>query len=72
VKCTGRVSPMKSKVTDKSDSPRRRWIPLSERVSHKLGDIVVNAQPVAQYNLITGQVVKESDKVQQPKVKSAV
>nr|GEU55027.1 hypothetical protein [Tanacetum cinerariifolium] len=46
VKGIGRVSPMKSKVTGKSDSPRRRWIPLSERVSNKPGDIVVNAQPV--------------------------
>nr|GEY46323.1 hypothetical protein [Tanacetum cinerariifolium] len=72
VKGIGRVSPMKSKVTDKSDSPMHRWIPLSERVSNKPGDIVVNAQPVSQYNPVTGQVVKESDKVQQPKVKSAI
>nr|GEX06127.1 hypothetical protein [Tanacetum cinerariifolium] len=63
---------MKSKVTDKSDSPRRSWIPLSERVSNKPGDIVVNAQPVSQYNPVTRQVEKKSDKVQQPKVKSAV
>ncbi|GKC51987.1 peptidase C48, SUMO/sentrin/Ubl1 [Tanacetum coccineum] len=72
VKDIGRVSPIKSKVTGKSDSPRRRWILLSERVSNKPGDIVVNAQPVSQYNPVTGQVVKESDKVQQPKVKLAV
>ncbi|GJX85109.1 hypothetical protein Tco_0335883, partial [Tanacetum coccineum] len=83
VKGIGRVSPMKSKVTGKSDSPRCRWIPLSERVSNKHGDIVVNAQPVSQYNPVTGQVVKESDKVQlkvkpvvdekdNPKVKPAV
>nr|GEY09632.1 hypothetical protein [Tanacetum cinerariifolium] len=63
---------MKSKVTDKSDFSRRRWIPLSEMVSNKPGDIVVNAQHVSQYNPVTGQVVKETDKVQQPKVKSAV
>nr|GEW99307.1 hypothetical protein [Tanacetum cinerariifolium]GEX01541.1 hypothetical protein [Tanacetum cinerariifolium] len=72
VKGIGYVSPMKSKVTDKSDSPRRRWIPLSKRVLNKPSDIVVNAQPVSQYNLVTDQVIKESDKVQQPKVKSAV
>ncbi|GJY30944.1 hypothetical protein Tco_0414439 [Tanacetum coccineum] len=72
VKGIGRVSPMKSKVTSKSDSPRHRWIPLSERVSNKPGDIVVNAQPVSQYNPVTGQVVKESNKVQQPKVKPTV
>nr|GEU83260.1 hypothetical protein [Tanacetum cinerariifolium] len=66
------VSPMKSKVTDKSDSPRRRWIPLSERVLNKPGDILVNAQPVSQYNPVTDLVVKESDKVQQSKVKSAI
>ncbi|GJS92792.1 hypothetical protein Tco_0799760 [Tanacetum coccineum] len=63
---------MKSKVTGKSDSPRRRWIPLSDRMSNKPGDIVVNAQPISQYNPVTGQVVKESDKVQQPKVKPTV
>nr|GEW30542.1 peptidase C48, SUMO/sentrin/Ubl1 [Tanacetum cinerariifolium] len=72
VKGICRVSPMKSKVTGKSDSPRRRWILLSERVSNKHGDIVVNAQPVSQYNPVTVQVVKEGDKVQQPKVKPAV
>nr|GEW78498.1 hypothetical protein [Tanacetum cinerariifolium]GEW84672.1 hypothetical protein [Tanacetum cinerariifolium] len=71
VKGISRVSPMKSKVTDKSDSPRRRWISLSERVSNKPSDIVVNAQHVSQYNSVTGQVI-EIDKVQQPKVKSTV
>nr|GEU75852.1 hypothetical protein [Tanacetum cinerariifolium] len=72
VKGIGRVSLMKSKVTGKSDSPRRSWTPLSERVSNKPGDIVVNAQHVSQYNPVTGQVVREIDKVQQPKVKPAV
>ncbi|GKF68612.1 hypothetical protein Tco_0198291, partial [Tanacetum coccineum] len=72
VKGIGRVSPMKSKVTGKSDSPKRRWIPISERVSNKPGYIVVNALPVSQYNLVTVQVVKESNKAQQPKVKPAV
>nr|GEY45052.1 hypothetical protein [Tanacetum cinerariifolium] len=72
VKGICRVSPMKSKVAGKSDSPRRRWILLSERVSNKHGDIVVNAQPVSQYNPVTVQVVKEGDKVQQPKVKPVV
>ncbi|GKA25482.1 peptidase S8/S53 domain-containing protein [Tanacetum coccineum] len=72
VKGIGRVSLMKSKVTGKSDSLKRRWIPISERVSNKPGDIVINAQPVSQYNLVTGQVIKESNKAQQPKVKPAV
>ncbi|GJR74562.1 hypothetical protein Tco_0086927 [Tanacetum coccineum] len=72
VKGIGRVSPMKSKGIGKSDSPKRRWIPISERVSNKPGDIVVNAQPVSQYNPVIGQVVKESNKAQQPKVKPTV
>ncbi|GKF41010.1 hypothetical protein Tco_0124352, partial [Tanacetum coccineum] len=72
VKGIGRVSPMKSKVTGKSDSPKRRWIPISERVSNKPGYIVVNTLPESQYNPVTVQVVKESNKAQQPKVKPAV
>nr|GEV05546.1 hypothetical protein [Tanacetum cinerariifolium] len=60
------------KVIDKSDSPRRRWLSLSEMMSNKPGDIVVNIQPISQYNPVTSQVVKESDKVQQPKVKPAI
>ncbi|GKD53994.1 hypothetical protein Tco_1287381 [Tanacetum coccineum] len=63
---------MKLKVTGKSDSPKRRWISISKRVSNKPSDIVVNAQPVSQYNPVTGQVVKESNKAQQPKVKPVV
>ncbi|GJW56104.1 hypothetical protein Tco_0102835 [Tanacetum coccineum] len=57
----GRVSPMKSKVTGKSDSHKSRWVPMSERVSNQPGDIVLSPQPVSQYNPVTGQVVKESD-----------
>ncbi|GKC36565.1 hypothetical protein Tco_1048949 [Tanacetum coccineum] len=57
----GRVSPMKSKVTGKSDSHKSRWVPISERVSNQPGDIVLSPQSVSQYNLVTGQVVKESD-----------
>ncbi|GJQ98517.1 hypothetical protein Tco_0009656, partial [Tanacetum coccineum] len=72
VKGIGRVSPMKLKVTGKSDSRKRRWIPISERVSNKPGYIVVNAKPLSQYNLVTGQVVNESNKAQQPQVESAV
>ncbi|GJV71850.1 ulp1 protease family, C-terminal catalytic domain-containing protein [Tanacetum coccineum] len=62
VKGIGRVSPMKSKVTGKGDSPRSRWVPRSER------DKVFNPQPVSQFNLVAGQVVlsnvnvNESDK----------
>nr|GEX47003.1 hypothetical protein [Tanacetum cinerariifolium] len=65
VKGVGRVSFMKSKskVTGKSDSPKNRWIPMSERLLNKPGDdIVFNPQPVCQYNPITGEVIKESDK----------
>ncbi|GJZ61762.1 hypothetical protein Tco_0617899 [Tanacetum coccineum] len=64
VKGIGRVSPMKSKskVTG-SDSPKSRWIPMSERLLNKPGDdIVFNPQPICQYNHITGEVIKESDK----------
>ncbi|GKE15607.1 hypothetical protein Tco_1423184 [Tanacetum coccineum] len=53
----------KSKVTGKSDSPKSRWILMSERLLNKPGDdIVFNPQPVCQYNPITGEVIKESDK----------
>ncbi|GJQ98157.1 ulp1 protease family, C-terminal catalytic domain-containing protein [Tanacetum coccineum] len=65
VKGIGLVSPMKSKskVTGKSDSPKSRWIPMSERLLNKPGDdIVFNPQPVCQYNPIMakyqGRVMK--------------
>ncbi|GKF79394.1 hypothetical protein Tco_0234962, partial [Tanacetum coccineum] len=52
----------KLKVTG-SDSPKSRWIPMSERLLNKPGDdIVFNPQPICQYNHITGEVIKESDK----------
>nr|GEV74849.1 hypothetical protein [Tanacetum cinerariifolium] len=56
VKAIDRVSPIKSKskVTGKSNSPKRRWVPMSERV--------LSPQPVTQYNPITGEVRKESEK----------
>ncbi|GJS06550.1 hypothetical protein Tco_0363346 [Tanacetum coccineum] len=66
VKGIGRVSPMKSKskVTGKSYSPKSRWIPMSEWSLKEPGDdIVLNLQPVSQYNPIIGEVIKESDKV---------
>ncbi|GKC31672.1 hypothetical protein Tco_1038966, partial [Tanacetum coccineum] len=56
----GRIG-RKSKVTGKSDSPKSRWVPMSERVLNQPGDIVLSPQPVSQYNPVTGQVVKESD-----------
>nr|GFA31262.1 hypothetical protein [Tanacetum cinerariifolium] len=56
VKAIDRVSPIKSKlkVTDKSNSPKSRWLPMSERF--------LSPQPVTQYNLITGEVRNESEK----------
>nr|GEU84543.1 ribonuclease H-like domain-containing protein [Tanacetum cinerariifolium] len=57
LKDTGKSnSPIKSKLKDtgKSNSPKSRWVPMSERVS--------NPQPVTQYNPITGEVRKESEK----------
>ncbi|GKC34926.1 hypothetical protein Tco_1047310, partial [Tanacetum coccineum] len=58
-----RVLVSKSKVTSKSDSPKSRWILMSERLLNKPGDdIVFNSQPVCQYNPITCEVIKESDK----------
>ncbi|GJU08174.1 retrotransposon protein, putative, ty1-copia subclass [Tanacetum coccineum] len=44
----------KSKVTGKSNSPKSRWLPMSERV--------FSPQPVTQYNPITGEFRKESEK----------
>ncbi|GJS69016.1 putative reverse transcriptase domain-containing protein [Tanacetum coccineum] len=61
----GRISPIKSKlkVTCKSDSPKSRWIPMSERLLNKPGDnIVFNPQLVCQYNPIIDEVIKESNK----------
>ncbi|GJV11492.1 hypothetical protein Tco_1353033 [Tanacetum coccineum] len=57
VKGIGRVSPMKSKVTGNSDSPRSRRVTRSER------DIVFNPQPVSQFNHITGKANVDKDKV---------
>nr|GEW02747.1 hypothetical protein [Tanacetum cinerariifolium] len=49
-------SPIKSKLKDtgKSNSLKSRWVPMSERV--------FSPQPVTQYNPITGEVRKESEK----------
>ncbi|GKE03633.1 hypothetical protein Tco_1395651 [Tanacetum coccineum] len=59
VKCIDRVSPIKSKDTGNSDSPRRRRITMSER------DMLVssNAQPVSQFNPITGELIMSSANV---------
>nr|GEU52148.1 hypothetical protein [Tanacetum cinerariifolium] len=56
VKAIDRVSSIKSKLKDigKSNSPKSRWVPMSERV--------LSLQPVSQYNPITGEVRKESEK----------
>ncbi|GKD20877.1 hypothetical protein Tco_1222580, partial [Tanacetum coccineum] len=51
VKGIDRVSPIKSKDTGNSDSPRRRLITMSER--DKL--LSSNPQPVSQFNPITGK-----------------
>nr|GFB10284.1 hypothetical protein [Tanacetum cinerariifolium] len=47
---------IKSKLNDtgKSNSPKSRWVPMSERV--------FSPQPVSQYNPITGEVRKEIEK----------
>ncbi|GKE83724.1 hypothetical protein Tco_1557466, partial [Tanacetum coccineum] len=58
----GRIG-RKSKVIDKSDSSKNRWVPMSERGLNQPSDIVLSPQPVSKYNLVTGQVVKESDTV---------
>nr|GEY11444.1 putative serine carboxypeptidase-like 23 [Tanacetum cinerariifolium] len=49
-------SPIKSKLKDtgKSNSSKSRWVPMSERV--------FSPQPVTQYNPITSEVRKESEK----------
>nr|GEW28814.1 hypothetical protein [Tanacetum cinerariifolium] len=56
VKAIDRVSSIKSKSKDsgKSNSPKNRWVPMSERV--------LSPQPVTQYNHITGEVRMESEK----------
>ncbi|GJS18029.1 hypothetical protein Tco_0412501 [Tanacetum coccineum] len=66
VKAIDCVSPIKSKskVTGKSNSPKSRWIPMSKRV--------LSPQPVTQYNPITGEVRKESEKAAVVKGNSVV
>ncbi|GKE28470.1 hypothetical protein Tco_1443854 [Tanacetum coccineum] len=59
VKGIDRVSPIKSKDTGNSYSPRHRHITMSER------DMLVssNAQPVSQFNPITGELIMSSANV---------
>ncbi|GJX73459.1 ulp1 protease family, C-terminal catalytic domain-containing protein [Tanacetum coccineum] len=59
VKGIDRVSPIKSKGTGNSDSPRSRRITMSER------DMLVssNPQPVSQFNPITGELIMSSANV---------
>ncbi|GJW38107.1 hypothetical protein Tco_0063952 [Tanacetum coccineum] len=59
VKGIDRVSPIKSKDTGNSDSSRRRRITMSER------DMLLpsNAQPVSQFNPITGELIMSSANV---------
>ncbi|GKD03338.1 hypothetical protein Tco_1178312, partial [Tanacetum coccineum] len=66
VKAIDRVFPIKSKlkVTGKSNSPKSRWLPMSERV--------LSPQPVTQYNPITGEVRNESEKAAVVKGNSVV
>nr|GEW07260.1 hypothetical protein [Tanacetum cinerariifolium] len=71
VKGIGRVSPIKSKVTDKSDSPRRGWIPDVKGIGC-VSPIKSKVTDKSDSPRLTDQVVKESDKVQQPKIKSNV
>ncbi|GJT88172.1 putative reverse transcriptase domain-containing protein [Tanacetum coccineum] len=55
----GRVSPKKSKVIG-SDSPRKKWVTRDMIASTKHAVKVVNAQPVSEFNPITGvQVVNK-------------
>nr|GEW06372.1 hypothetical protein [Tanacetum cinerariifolium] len=58
--------PIKSKLKDtgKSNSPKSKWVPMSERV--------FSPQSVTQYNPITGEVRKESEKVTVVKKNSVV
>ncbi|GJT56813.1 hypothetical protein Tco_0991867 [Tanacetum coccineum] len=60
----GIVSPIKSKDTVNSDSPRHRRITITER------DMLVssNAQPVSQFNPITGELIMSSAKALKHKV----
>nr|GEW98959.1 monothiol glutaredoxin-S4-like [Tanacetum cinerariifolium] len=68
VKPINRVHSIKSKLKDtgKSNSPKSRWVPMSERV--------FSPQPVSQYNPITGEVRKEIEKsaVDNPNVEPVV
>ncbi|GJY95465.1 hypothetical protein Tco_0511826 [Tanacetum coccineum] len=59
VKGIDRVSPIKSKGTGNSDSPRSRRVTMSER------DMLVssNPQPVSQFNPITGELFSSSANV---------
>ncbi|GKC82100.1 hypothetical protein Tco_1137817 [Tanacetum coccineum] len=59
VKGIDRVSPIKSKDTGNSDSPRRRCITMSER--DKL--VSSNPQPVSQFNPIIGELIMSSANV---------
>nr|GEV16222.1 hypothetical protein [Tanacetum cinerariifolium] len=66
VKAIDRVSSIKSKLKDtgKSNSPKSRWVSMSERV--------LSPQPVTQYSHITGEVRKESEKAAVVKKNSVV
>nr|GEW66051.1 hypothetical protein [Tanacetum cinerariifolium] len=66
VKAIDRVSSIKLKLKDtgKSNSPKSRWVPMSERV--------LSPQSVTQYNPITGEVRKESEKAAVVKKNSVV
>ncbi|GKB45616.1 hypothetical protein Tco_0896369 [Tanacetum coccineum] len=68
VKGIDRVSLIKSKDTGNSDSPKRRRIMMSER------DMLVssNAQPVSQYNPITGELIMSSANVNFSSIKPVV
>nr|GEW79077.1 retrovirus-related Pol polyprotein from transposon TNT 1-94 [Tanacetum cinerariifolium] len=66
IKEIDRVSSIKSKLKDtgKSTSLKSRWVPMSERV--------LSLQPVTQYNPVTGEVRKESEKAAVVKKNSVV
>ncbi|GKF48955.1 hypothetical protein Tco_0142206, partial [Tanacetum coccineum] len=59
VKGIDHVSPIKSKDTGNSDSPRRRHITMSERYML----VSSNAQPVSQFNPITDELIMSSANV---------
>ncbi|GKA75683.1 RNA-directed DNA polymerase, eukaryota, partial [Tanacetum coccineum] len=68
VKGIDRVSPIKSKDTGNSDSPRRRRITMSER--DKL--VSSNPEPVSQFSPITGELIMSSANDKAPKHKAPV